>query len=441
MLIWNKILQKVIGADRPTVETGLEGKKQISSRLETNLKYINEQFTDVSDLVCRKLQIGQRQAAIVYLKGVTDENSIQLAIAGPLLHCKRATTVNDVLAYLPSSDFDQQKNLNQALHDLLDGRVLVLCHGFSVVITIEVTKFAKRAIDEPKADAAINGPQEGFIENTADNLALVRRRLRTPLFKSRLLPIGELTRTPVLICYIEGRAEKQLVDEVERRLHNMQQGNLPKILDSTYIVESITDHPLSPFPQIIQTERPDSVVAHLIEGRVCLLVDGSPAALVMPAPFLDSFQTADDYYQHPLMATVARWLRFAAIFISTMSTAIYVAAVTFHYEVIPSRLLLSVTQARAVVPFSSFSEAMAMEVTVELLRESTVRLPASTGQVIGVVGALVIGQAAVQAGVVSPLLVIIVAMSTIAAFAIPNNEQASAIRMLRFPMIIAANFL
>ncbi|HBK86059.1 MAG TPA: hypothetical protein DDZ53_08545 [Firmicutes bacterium] len=163
--------------------------------------------------------------------------------------------------------------------------------------------------------------------------------------------------------------------------------------------------------------------------------------MAMPAGFFDFLQTADDYYLHPIFATVARWIRLLALVTSTSASAIYVAITTFHYEVIPSRLLLSVARTRGMVPLSSFVEALVMEVTIELLREATVRLPATVGQVIGVVGALVVGQAAVQAGIVSPLLVIVVAISTIAAFAIPNNEQASALRLLRFPMLISANFL
>ena len=206
-------------------------------------------------------------------------------------------------------------------------------------------------------------------------------------------------------------------------------------------MESIVDHPLVPFPQALQTERPDTLVAHLVEGRVCILVDGAPSAIVIPAAFLDFFQTADDFYLHPLFATVARWLRYLAAFMSSTITALFVAVVTFHYEIIPSRLIISLARTRASVPLPAIITALIMEGTVELLREATVRLPANVGQVIGVVGALVIGQAAVQANLVSHLLVIVVALSTIAAFALPDNNQATILRLLRFPLIIAAGFV
>ncbi len=442
MPIWEKLLQKFIGARRPEVDAGLEGERPVNAHLDANLKYIDEVFANAPDLICRRLTVGQRQAALVYLKGITDPRLIQQGIADPLLQCKSSKSSREVTDCLSASRFECTGDLNDALQNMLDGRVVLLCQGLTTAISIEVTQFAKRAITEPKSDAAINGPQEGFIESLEDNVALVRRRLRTPAFKAQVKRLGVLTKTPVLVCYLEDRVDKQLLAEVEDRLQRMQQReNLPKILDSYYIVESISDHPLSPFPQILQTERPDVVAAHLAEGRVCLLIDGSPVALAMPAAFFDFFQTADDYYLHPLFSSLSRWLRLLAVLISTSASAMYVAVTTFHYEVIPSRLVLSVARNRAMVPLSSFLEALVMEVTIELLREATIRLPATVGQVIGVVGALVVGQAAVQAGVVAPLLVIVVAISTIAAFAIPNNEQASAIRLIRFPLLVAANFL
>lgn len=442
MPIWERFLKTLVGAQRPKVDAGIEGKHPISPHLETNLAYVDELFANASDLICRRLKVGQRQAALVYLRGITDSKLIQQGIAAPLLGCKTGASLQDVIACLSASSFSSTDDLNEALLDMLDGRVMLVCQGLTTAISIDVVQFAKRVISEPKSDAAINGPQEGLIEALEDNMALIRRRLRTPALKSQVLRLGVLTRTPVLICYLEDRVDKQLLTEVKQRLQNMQsQENLPKILDSYYIVESISDHPLSPFPQILQTERPDVVVAQLVEGRVCLLVDGSPVALAMPAAFFDFLQTADDYYLHPFFSSIARWLRLLAVLITTSASAIYVAVTTFHYEVIPSRLVLSVARNRGIVPLSSFLEALIMEITIELLREATVRLPSSVGQVIGVVGALVVGQAAVQAGVVAPLLVIVVAISAIAAFAIPNNEQAAAIRLMRFPLLIAANFL
>ncbi|HBK86058.1 MAG TPA: hypothetical protein DDZ53_08540, partial [Firmicutes bacterium] len=194
---------------------------------------------------------------------------------GSLLQCKRSADVQDVKECLSAGNLNCVSDLNQALHEMLDGRVLLLCHGLSAAVTIEAVKFAKRAIAEPKSDAAIIGPQEGFIESIEDNFALVRRRLRTAKLKSRVLRLGVLTRTPVLICYLQDRVDKQVLTEVEKRLKYLQKAeSLPQVLDSTYIAESISDHPRFPFPQIIQTERPDVVVAHLVEGRVCLFVDG-----------------------------------------------------------------------------------------------------------------------------------------------------------------------
>lgn len=439
---WNRLLQRFIGARRPEVDTGLEGRHPVKQDLDANLDYIARLFTDSADLVCRRLQVGQRSAALIYLKGITDDQLITVGIVRPLLKCKSSRSLQDILACLEVGNFTCHDDLHLALQQMLGGRVLLLCQGLATAILIDVIALPKRAISEPQSDTVISGPKEGFIENLEDNFALVRSRLRTPHLKSKVMRIGVLSRTGVVVCYLADKVNKQVLAEVERRLQRLQsRENLPKLLDSYYIMESISDHPLSPFPQVLQTERPDVVVAHLVEGRVCLLVEASPIALAVPGAFFDFFQTADDYYVHPLFATVARWLRLLATIIATTASALYVAAITFHYEIIPARLVVFVASTRSMVPLSAFSETMIMEVTIELLREATIRLPTNVGQVIGVVGALVVGQAAVQANLVSPLLVIAVAISTIAGFAIPNNEQASALRMLRFPLIVAANFL
>ncbi len=442
MPIWKQVLQNFVGAQRPQVDTGLEAKYSVQKNLNKNLEYIEQLFADSADLVCRRLQVGQRPAALIYLKGLTNSDLIQRGIADPLLNCKRSTSLQDILSCIAVSDYSTMDDLHQALQQMLDGRVLLLCQGIATAVVVDVVKFPKRAVAEPATDAAISGPKDGFIEAIEDNLALVRRRLRTPHFKSKTMRLGVLSRTPVLICYLEDRVDKQLLAEVEQRLQRLQtEEDLPKVLDSYYVMEAISDHPLSPFPQVLQTERPDVIVAHLVEGRIGLLVDGSPVALVVPAAFFDFLQTADDYYVHPIFASVVRWLRLLAVFVTTSVSGLYVAVTTFHYEVIPSRLVNTVAQTRGQVPLSSFSEAIIMEITIDLLREATIRLPTKVGQVIGVVGALVVGQAAVQAGVVGPLLVIVVAIATIAGFAIPNNEQATALRMLRFPLILAATVL
>lgn len=442
MPTWRRILQRVLGARRPEVNTGLESEHPVDKSLDANLDHIKQLFADSADLVCRRLQVGQRAAALVYLKGITNSQLIQQGIAQPLLNCQRSSSLEDILACLGVSDYANMEDLHQALQQMMDGRVLLICQGIPFAVAIDVVDFPKRNIDEAESDAVVSGPLDSFIESIEDNLALIRRRLRTPHFKSKIMRLGILSRTPVAICYLVDRVDRQLLEEVEQRLQRMQaREDLPKVLDSYYVMESISDHPLSPFPQVLQTERPDVIVAHLVEGRVSILVDGSPVALVVPAAFFDLLQTADDYYIHPLFASAARWLRLSALFITTSVSALYVAVTTFHYEVIPSKLVNTVAQTRGEVPLSSFSEAIILEITVDLLREATIRLPTKVGQVIGVVGALVVGQAAVQAGLVGPLLVIVVAIATIAGFAIPNNEQATALRMLRFPMILAANYL
>lgn len=250
-----------------------------------------------------------------------------------------------------------------------------------------------------------------------------------------------MTQTSVVVCFMEGTVRPGLLEEVMIRLQHLQKYDSPEVLDTSYIAQAIEDHPLSPFPQTMTTERPDRVVANLLEGRVCLIVEGTPKVLIMPSGLTDQFQSPEDDYVRPLPAMIARWLRFVAAVLGTTASAIYVAVLTFHYEVIPHRLIVNVARNRALVPLPALLEALLLAIAAELLREATNRLPSTVGQVIGVVGALVLGQAAAQANLVSPLLVIVVAVSTIASFAVPNNSSATALRLMRFPMILAAGFL
>lgn len=419
--------------------------RPISKQLAKNIQYVNETLSNSSDLIKRELKIGRSKAPLVlfYLKGLTNETTIQENIVRPLLRYDGTSLQADEIeqTVLEAGDVFLQNDLNKTISEVLRGQVAVLIEGSQHSIIVGARMYLGRDIEEPTAEKTITGPREGFVENMQQNMAMVRKRLPSAMFKSRLIQLGNLTKISVAICYMEDKVTSQLLQEVMGRLHHLLQVDLPEVFDTSYIGQAIEDHPLSPFPQTMSTERPDRTVANLIEGRVCLLVDGTPKALIVPAGLTDQFQSPEDYYQRPLAATVSRWLRFVGAFLGTTASAIYVAVLTFHYEVIPQRLIVNVAESRAMVPFPSLFEALVLEGAVELLREATNRLPTSVGQVIGVVGALVLGQAAVEASLVSPLLVIVVAVSTIASFTIPNNPASTALRLLRFPLILSAGFL
>ncbi len=417
----------------------------ISKHLDDVEQCIKGIVSGSSDVACRRLEVGSKRVSVLlfFLKGMTDEVSIQDYILRPLLHYREAPVQAEILqkTVLEVRETSSTDDLNGAIAQMLRGKVVLFIEGSTQAIVMDARQYFGRVTEEPEAETTVTGPRDGFVENVERNLALIRKRLPTPELKSRQMHLGLNTHTDVAVCYMADRITPELLSEVMQRLEQLQQLDFPDVMDTSIIAEAIEDHPGSPFPQTMETERPDRTVANLLEGRVCILMDGTPKALIIPAALPDMFQSPEDYYQRPLAAAIARWLRYVAAFLTTTSSAIYVAVLTFHYEVIPQRLVVSVARNRALVPFTSIFEALVLEAAAELLREATNRLPSTVGQVIGVVGALVLGQSAVQANLISPLLVIVVAISTISSFAIPNNPGAIALRLMRFPMILAAGYL
>jgi spore germination protein KA/spore germination protein len=264
----------------------------------------------------------------------------------------------------------------------------------------------------------------------------LRRKIRTPKLKMKPLTVGRESNTSLVICYMDDIVDPTLVEEVEQRLKKV---DIDAILESGYIEELIQDSTLSPFPQIQYTERPDSVAAAILQGRVAILVDGTPMVLLVPFVFWEFLQANEDYYERFHIATLIRWLRFVFLLLSLTTPAFYVAILSFHQDMLPTSLMLSIAAAREAIPFPAIIEALIMEVTFEALREAGIRLPKAVGSAVSILGALVVGQAAVQAGIVSAPVVIVVSITGIASFTIPRYNGAIAVRMLRFPIMIAAS--
>ncbi len=283
----------------------------------------------------------------------------------------------------------------------------------------------------------IRGPRDSFVEAINPNLMLIRRRLRDPSLVFERIQIGNRGQNDVVIAYIKDIANEDLVLEVRKRLKKV---DLDVILDSGYIEQLIEDDWWSPFNTIQDTERPDEVVAGLTEGRVAILVDNSPFALLAPTTFNTQMMSPEDYYVRWPAANFVRLIRFIASFVSFVTPSLYIALISFHPEMIPTQLALSVAASREGLPFPSFIEALIMELSLELLREAGIRLPGPIGQTIGIVGGLVIGEAAVNAGIVSPIMVIVVAMTAIAGFIIPTYTLSFGLRIARFFLMIAASF-
>lgn len=409
----------------------------IRADLQENTREIKRTFEHCSDLITRSFRIGGRQKALlVCIDGMVDQRIVDQIVLKPPMYDKEDADKEDLeLDTVPASQVRLLSDMNMVIEAILYGEAAIFREGMTNVLVVDVKGWTTRAIEEPQSQAVIRGPREGFNENIRTGTVMLRKRLRTPRLKIEPLHIGEVSHTSVVITYIQGIVNEALLQEVRDRLGKIK---IDGIMDSGYIEEMIEDAPYSPFPTVYNTERPDIVAANLLEGKVAILVDNTPSALILPANFWSSLSANEDYYERFWVGTAVRWIRYLAVMVTLMLPAFYVSIVTFHQEMLPTSLLLSIASAREGVPFPVMLEVLLMEFTFEGLREAGLRLPRQVGQAVSIVGALVIGQAAVQAGIVSAPMVIVVSITGIASFTIPDYSVGLAIRFLRFPLIFAA---
>lgn len=422
-------------------------KMAVSSRLKDNLDLLRSILGQNTDVIFRQFRLGiaeQTGAAVVYVDGMTDNTLLNNGILNPLMLESREAGFNPARVdlfelvknfALTASDVREARNMESVVTGLLYGEAALLIDGQDTVLLISLKGWPTRGVNEPVSEVVVRGPREGFTETLRTNTTLIRRRLRSPNLIFEDFNVGRVTYTGVTIAYIRGIVSPDIVAEVKRRLQRI---DIDGILESGYIEEFIEDEPRSPFPQVLHTERPDRVVAALLEGRVAILTDGTPFVLIVPVSFISFLQSVEDYNERYVLGTAVRWIRYIAFLSSLLLPSLYIAITTFHQEMIPTRLLVSIAAAREGVPFPALVEALMMELTFEALREAGIRLPRAVGQAVSIVGALVIGQAAVQAGIVSPLMVIVVAVTGIASFMVPIFSIGITMRLLRFPMMLLA---
>ncbi|MCK9861031.1 spore germination protein [Paenibacillus sp. ATY16] len=418
----------------------------LSSALDQNEAMFQAIFKNCSDMVFRKVCYSGQESLVIYLASLADEQLIDDHILKALFESDieqeqgRKPSGAEALgnSIISAGMTKLSSDVKEIVRQLLDGYAAVLTDSDSQALLVKANGVKHRSLEEPSSEQVIRGPRDGFIENIATNIGLIRGRLKTARLKMESVVIGELTQTQVVITYIVGIAEDSLIEEVRSRVTRIQ---IDGVLDSGYIEEFIEDLPYSPFPQVHSTERPDVVVAELLEGKAAILVDNTPFVLIVPMTFWTGLQASEDYYIRWPIATFVRWIRFLFIFIAIFAPSLYVAITTFHQEMIPTNLVLSIASSREAVPFPAMFEALSMEIVFEALREAGIRLPKQIGQALSIVGALVIGQAAVQAGIISAPVVIIVSITGIATFAIPRFNFSSGIRLLRFPILFLAGTL
>lgn len=406
-----------------------------SSELTSNKKMVRKIFDQSADLIEHKLNLkNDDKAVLYYLEGLTDGVSLKDNVIKPIL--KNTDTNQKIFESKIIAAYTKEiLSWNEIITSLLEGQSVLFMEGHLGAIAINTKGWAERSIQEPISESTIKGSHDGFVENVSKNIGLIRRYIPSIELKIKKISIGERATTSVFLIFLGDVANDTVIKEAESRIQSIQTDTIISIGELSHY---ISDEIYSPFPQTFLSERPDAIANQILDGKVAILIDRSPSAMVIPINLAGFFNIPDDYSVHWIITSFLRSLRFLGFLIATLLPAMYIAIVSFHFEVIPLDLYNSIAQSRVKVPFSPILEAIIMEITLEMLREAGVRLPQPIGQTIGIVGGIVIGQAAVQAGIVSNIMVIIVSITAIASFIIPNYDLSSSIRLIRFPMMIFA---
>ncbi|MFE4711057.1 spore germination protein [Paenibacillus sp. NPDC056722] len=428
----------------------------IYTEIDSNTKRIRLDLGESDDVVIRMVcyeHTEKAAAAIIYVDGMSDSAIINQYLTDVLIGNMRGISLRNNEATKDHDDgpallarelligigsIQTVTEFGSLYKSLLSGEAIIVLDGSDFAYCADIRQWKGREIGESSNQTSIRGPRESFNETLRTNTALVRRKIKDPRLWLETYAIGSATQTDVTMMYINGVAKPSVIEMTRSRLQSIE---IDSILDSGYIEELIEDGKYSLFPTVYNTELPDNVAAQLLEGKVAILVDGTPNALLVPTQMITFFQSPEDYYQRSVYASLLRLLRFIGFFISLLFPSLYIAITTFHRDMLPAPLLISLAAQREGVPFPAFVEATIMEVTFEILREAGLRMPKATGQAVSVVGTLVIGQAAVEAGIVSAAMVIVVAVTAISTFTIPAYSMSIPIRILRFLfMIVAASF-
>lgn len=425
-----------------TTQQGEAFSQTISSDIKENEQVLKQVFHHCSDIIYREFTIqGQTKLLLVYAEGMIDTNFIASNVLKPLMYggLPQGLGPIDSLAQMCEQELfsvlltKKLTDFEDIAEQILKGSVAIFANGESVALLAHVEKFETRAIEESGNEPTIRGPRESFTEKLQTNITMLRRIIATPKLKMETFKVGKLTQTDVVVTYIEGIVIESVLNEVRKRIEQIR---LDGVLESGYIEESIETSRYSPFPQMLNTERPDVTAAGLLEGKVAILTNGTPFALVVPMTFWSGLHAPDDYYERFIFVSLNRWVRYILAVFSVLFPSIYIALTNFHPEMVPPKLMLSIATLRERAPFPTVIEVFMMEFMIEGLREAGIRLPKQIGPLVSVVGALVLGEAAVRAGIISAPIVIVVSAAGISSFIIPRYRFGFPLRMIRFPFLI-----
>ena len=424
--------------------------KELTSYLTTNLTVLKKRFQGSVDIVFREFKVGfdpNKSAVLIYIDSLVKAELMNATILKPLMfdfareELWQKLNQHGLLTFIrdyavPNNKVQEFSQLQDIMDSILRGNTALLLDGYNSALIFDSKGFEGRPIAEPATESVVRGPREGFTESLGTNLSLLRRKINNENLIFEQLNLGTRTRTTVCFTYLRGVVNEKLVDEVRIRLQRI---DIDGILETGYIEQLIEDAPVSIFPTVGNTEKPDILAAKLLEGRIGILVDGTPIALTVPYLLVEALQSSEDYYARPYFVTIVRWLRMASMMLALYLPAAYIAIQSFHPDLIPTPLLVSMAKAREGIPFPAYVEVFIMGMIFEILREAGVRMPRPIGQAVSIVGGLVIGEAASKANLVSNTVIIFVALTGIASFVIPSLGDS--IPLSRLFLMTWATFL
>ena len=392
----------------------------ISSNIDKTKELFKNEFKNSGDLVISEIQTaGNVRGLCIYIDGLINKEILNRDVLGPLMR-NYQTKKEDPQKYISVSNIKKTESFQQAVKEVLSGSTVIFLEGIDAAFATDLKGGEKRSVEQPDVESVIRGPREGFVESIRVNTSLIRRKVKNSNLVFENAVLGKATKTDICIGYIDGIVNTEVLGEAKRRL---EQIDTDSILETGYIEQYIEDEPFSIFATIGNTQKPDVVAAKLLEGRVAILCDGTPHVLTIPYTFIENIQTSEDYFLRPYQASFLRMIRFISFSISLLLPSLYVALTTFHHEMIPTVLMISMAGAREGIPLPAMVEALLMISMFEILRESGTRLPRPIGSAISIVGALIIGESAVQAGLVSTSMVIVTALTAVTSFALPTLTE------------------
>ena len=428
----NKIDEIAVKNEKQSIE-----KKFVDTDLQKNIMYFKQQFGDAFDVKYRKYNASGKEVYFVMVDGMCDSLLATEQVILPIIEADFSDEIGDKLIHSASDrvsasiDKSITNDLDEAIREAIYGSIIMLTEDSHFAVMFGVQGFPKRAVLEPSTEMQERGSREAFVESFKDNVTMIRRRVRNPVFKTQIVEVGITTKTRACVCYMSDRVDKKMLENVVERLKN---ATLDTVLGSGYLQPFLDTKYSSIFSGVGFTERPDVLTAKISEGKICIIVDGTPNALIVPYLFVEHFHSLDDYLKRPYYATFIRVLKLVSFLFSVFLPGLYVAVCTFHQEIIPETMIFGITGQESRTPLPVMFEALFIHLIYEIVREAGLRMPKSVGHAISIVGALVIGESAVTAGILSAPMLIVVGLTAVSSFVVSTLYEPVAV--LRFAFVI-----